>query len=122
RTPWRGRNRLRDWWLAGLVVGCMLARGNGSAEAASLGVNFTDRADSADRVATGEYAGAPGYEQSHWNNVEGAAGTSVQLVDDTGLLLDGVGVTWSCRNTWRSGSAISTPHQRLLFGYLDDTA
>lgn len=100
----------------------MLARGNGSAEAASLGVNFTDRADSSDRVATGEYAGAPGYEQSHWNNVEGAAGTSVQLVDDTGLLLDGVGVTWSCGNTWRSGSAISTPDQRLLFGYLDDTA
>ena len=87
-----------------------------------IGVNFTDVADSADHLGPAETAGVGDFAQGHWNHVDGTVGTQGALVDHLGRAVPGLAVEWSCRNTWRATHGTGTPDQKLLKGYLDDTA
>ena len=69
------------------------------AQAGSIGVNLGGGV-----VASGEWAGAPGYAQQNWNNASGAEGwfgaAHPAPVDDSGAVLPGVTVSWYGDNTW----------------------
>ncbi len=109
-------------WAA--VAAVLVLKFSGPAYAASIGANFLNNnsggaQSSPSPLAAGDEAGAPGYEQSHWNNL-GRWGQTVALPDDTGADT-GVTLTWDSNNAWNNGAATTTPNGRLMYGYLDST-
>src|SRR4051812_19807470 len=95
-----------------------------SAAGPSVGVKYVDNTNSGvqnsnvDSLGAAESAGAPGYQQTNWNNM-GRWGQTVGLNDSTGAAAAGVTTTWDSNNTWRTGSDTSTPNGKLMYGYLD---
>jgi hypothetical protein len=71
-----------------------------------------------DSLGAAESAGAPGYEQTNWNNM-GRWGQTVGLNDSTGAVAAGVTTTWDSNNTWRTGSDTTNSNGKLMYGYLD---
>jgi hypothetical protein len=77
-----------------------------------------------DALAPSDVAGAPGFEQPHWNNLlsdwNGVTGAVPSpLVDDAGAPIPGLSVAYDAPNTWDTGIAIVSPHDRLMRNYLD---
>lgn len=95
----------------------------GTAEAASIGVNYVDTGDAgiqngaSDSLGAAETAGAPGYSQANWNNL-GRWGNPTGLNDSSGTA-SGVNVAWDANNTWQNGAGFSTGDHKLMHSYLD---
>ena len=108
-----------------LVVPLALSALAPAASAQSIGGNFVDNANggvqdaATDALAAGESAGAPGYEQSNWNNLGRWSGL-IPLIDSTGAA-SGVSAAWDSNNTWRNGAGVAAPDAKLMHGYLDST-
>ncbi|MEX2307500.1 MAG: hypothetical protein WD738_07910 [Pirellulales bacterium] len=97
-----------------------------TASAASIGLNYVNTGDSgvqngpSDALGAAEVAGAPGVQESNWNNL-GRWGEAIGgLHDSTGAAI-GVTATWDSNNTWNNGAGSSTPDHKLMHGYLDAT-
>jgi hypothetical protein len=71
-----------------------------------------------DALLPGEVAGAPGYQQSNWNNF-GRWGQTVAMNDNTGSVAAGVTSTWDSNNAWNNGAGVATPNAKLMNGYID---
>jgi hypothetical protein len=106
-----------------------LAAAQLAAAAPAISVNFVDNASAGvqngtvdapivDALLPAEVAGAPGYQQSNWNNF-GRWGQTVAMNDNTGAAAAGVTATWDSNNTWNTGSATTTPNGKLMHGYID---
>lgn len=106
-----------------------LAAAQLAAAAPAISVNFVDNGNAgvqngtvaspiADALLPAEVAGAPGYQQSNWNNF-GRWGQTVAMNDNTGAAAAGVTATWDSNNTWNTGSATTTPNGKLMHGYID---
>jgi len=95
-----------------------------SEASASIGVNFVNSGDggiqngTADALAPGDVAGAPGYAHANWNNLGRWGGNTLNNSSGTA---SGVNITWDSANTWGIGGNTSTPNGRLMEGYLDAT-
>lgn len=93
--------------------------------AASIGLNYVDNGNggvqngSSDSLGAAEVAGAPGYQQSNWNNL-GRWGQTVAVNDSSGAATS-VTTTWDSNNTWNDGAGSGTPDHKLMHGYLDAT-
>ena len=96
-----------------------------AASAQSIGGNFVDNADggvqnaATDALAAGESAGAPGFEQSNWNNLGRWSGL-IPLVGSDGAST-GVTAAWDANNVYRTGAGVASPDAKLMHGYLDAT-
>jgi len=94
-----------------------------------VGLNFgADEGGGAGALGADDTAGVTGSEQSNWNNLDGAEGSSSDIVDATGAAT-GMTVSWTSNNTWAStgrgeeNNAFSDgPDKALLTGYLDTGA
>ena len=105
-----------------LVLICVVA-----ADAASIGVNFRREAGQ-ENMDPSESAGV--VPQTSWNNSDGlATGDSSAnisgpianaIVDDSGVAVPGISVTWTSNGTWSSPNA-GAGDLNLMSGYLDDT-
>jgi hypothetical protein len=95
RFAWSGRQ-----FLVIAAAGLALA---GTAPAATIGVHPTTQANNGgtngNLLAATDMAGAGIYAQVNWNNINGALGTNVALVDSSGAA-SGVSVSWAAPNTW----------------------
>ncbi|MDB6112097.1 MAG: Immunoglobulin I-set domain protein [Pedosphaera sp.] len=95
----------------------------GMASAANIGLHFLNGGNVANSnpnfLAAADAAGAPGHSQVNWNNLSGALGTNVVVIDSSGAS-SGVTVNWACGNTWsQSGATQATPDANLMNPYLD---
>jgi hypothetical protein len=107
-----------------IVLALALVQG---ASAATLGLHFQTGADvggtNGAHLAPTDVAGAPVYAQANWNNLAGAMGTNVAVIDSSGAN-SGVSVNWACANTWsQSGNSTAsqgTPDLNLMNPYLDN--
>lgn len=105
---------------AALVVGAASVAQAGP----SIGINFVNNANTGvlnsepASLGAAESAGAPGYEQTNWNNM-GRWGGAIPVNDNTGAAAAGVTMTWDSNNTWTTASDISTPNGKLMNGYID---
>jgi autotransporter-associated beta strand protein len=110
-----------------LVTAVVLSLGAASlpkAAAQSISVNFgADRSGSSITEA-GKTSGAVPVAGNLWNNTAvNGGGTLGSLLDSTGAATTG-SVTWTCQNTWQSGSGGATATSEngdLTKGYLDDS-
>lgn len=105
----------------------------GAAGPIRIGINFgADEPNGGNQFAVGatESAGAPGYAQTHWNNVTLLNGSVPKVTDSAGNSSP-MSVEWASNNTWAStgrseNNATSfkpgSPDQKLLGGYLDTGA
>lgn len=101
-----------------LVIGlaALLTAGNATAELFPLGVNFSEEATQ--DLTPEEIAGAPGFEQTNWNNL-GRWGNPTPLADNTGTATE-VNVKWDATGTWRTNAdATLGGNHKLMKGYLD---
>ena len=96
------------------------------ASLSTIGVNFVSAEPGAattaaiDALGAGESAGAPGYEQSNWNN-HGRWGDPAALVDGLGGA-SGTTVGWDAAGAWGYNGSVglgSNPNEKLMSGYLD---
>jgi hypothetical protein len=116
------RRRLKCILAAAAVVTIGMA--SAAQAGPAISVNFVNNGNAgvqnAEPASLGaaESAGAPGYEQTNWNNM-GRWGGTVPVNDNTGAAAAGVTITWDSNNTWTTGSDISTPNGKLMNGYID---
>lgn len=100
-----------------------------AASAGNVGINFTtDRAGSANLVI-GEDAGL--VSNTFWNNtdqsINGNTGNVVSPLFGGGLINDDAGnptslsIEWTTNGAWNSGVSSTSPQDKLLDHYLDDT-
>ncbi len=83
-----------------------------------IGVNFSENA--AYSLNAGETAGAPGFEQTNWNNL-GRWGDPTALHDNTGTNV-AVTVKWDSNNTWvNNANETLGGNNKLMKAYLDST-
>ncbi len=119
-----------------VIVTAMLLALPSFANAQSIGVHFPSDRDNA-RLQPNEVAGAPGFEQGHWNSASGTwesannfgnnngDTTNISLPFDFGLLSDSTGtpvgttVEWSSNGTWNTINGAATPDAKLMNGYID---
>lgn len=82
-----------------------------------IGVHFSENA--AHSLTAGETAGAPGFEQTNWNNI-GRWGNPTGLNDGTGAPATGVSVKWDATGMWTNNAneALGGNH-KLMKSYLD---
>ena len=81
-----------------------------------IGVNFGENA--AYQLAPTETAGAPGFEQAHWNNL-GRWGNATVLHDANGSDT-AVSLKWDATGIWQSGANETLGgNNKLMKGYLD---
>ena len=94
------------------------------ASAASIGINYVNSGDdgvrnaAVDSLLPTDVAGAPGYEQSNWNNF-GRWGNPTAVSDSAGLATP-VTSAWDATGTWATtgGTAIPGPtgHDKMMVG------
>jgi len=102
-----------------------------------IGINFSSDRDGAAELAADEVAGFPGFAQAGWNNYIGIPANGTGLMGDTagivspnagvvseedGNQLAGVTVNWSALNSWNTNNGTSNPDNKLMNGYLDNSA
>lgn len=124
-TDQRGLYRSRD---GNAVAGALPDIGAYEAQSLpfALGLNLQDVGVSGgDTMAATEIAGAPGFEQGHWNGLAGSVNSGGTAPDTStrnsagGVPVSGLKVWWKGPNTWRVPGAADTPDKKLMFGYLD---
>lgn len=80
-------------------------------------------------LAPAEVAGTTLTAQANWNYTDNSANGSLAnvlaptngfLVDDSGASTS-VAVSWTAGGTWNTNNGITTPHSKLLNGYIDNT-
>lgn len=107
-----------------LIVGLMVA-GSTTAYGLELGLNFasTDPDAATSSLGAADVAGV--VPQANWNNLTGAAGANVGVLNynNGGVAVASTATaTWSGPNTWRSGgnnAFPAGPDRLLVSGYLD---
>ena len=93
----------------------------GTASAGLVGVNFTGSIDI--QLANYQWAGAPTYEQSNWNNAAGLGGSLSNLVDDAGNT-GSVEMSWDATEIEKGASSIpeeiydTVANIRLMKGFI----
>jgi hypothetical protein len=111
-------------YLFSAAILCALAS---AASAATIGLHFQTGGDvggtNGAHLAPTDVAGAGAYAQVNWNNLAGALGTNVTLMDSSGGA-SGVSANWSAPNTWsqsgNSTASVGTPDANLMNPYLDN--
>ncbi len=112
------------WWAAFVSLLLVLP---GSGMAGTIGVKFLTGANvgntNASILLPTDTAGAGIYAQANWNNVAGALGTNVAVLDSAGAATP-IAVSWSSPNTWsQSGNTTTSqgaPDANLMNSYLDN--
>lgn len=104
-----------------------------SALAETISLNFTGRS-SAFTLGSTDLAGLVGNESgnslgstmaANWNNLNGNAGSNVgNLMDSSGVVVDGVTASWSADNVWdlpnTTGGSNTSANRNMMQGYLDN--
>ncbi len=115
-TDQRGLPRSRD---GDAVAGARADIGAYEAQttpAGSLGFNFAGEGPHA--LAALDRAGAPGFEQTHWNNMGGGSYYANSGHSTAGGGSVTVQAWWDTPNTWSHGTP-ATPDQDLMLSYMD---
>jgi hypothetical protein len=108
------------------ITGVVALSFSGMASGATIGLHFLNGANVTNSnpnalIAT-DVAGAPGYAQANWNNLSGALGTNVVVIDSSGAS-SGVTINWASGNTWsQSGNPSiiqASQDANLMNPYLD---
>lgn len=110
-------------------IGVVVAAAGGfwAAHGESIGVNFCGKSQKSGRVTAEGRAGAPGFEQTRWNNLSGVFPNdpNVPAGDDPANLKDSSGkgtktsAVWLVENTWTTAGPSGTDTERLRRYYLD---
>ncbi|MBI9016185.1 MAG: hypothetical protein JEZ07_02875 [Phycisphaerae bacterium] len=107
-----------------LTLVMLLAVAVGSANAASIAMNFAENAGNQGFVG-GELIGPTNIDSANWNSSidrdSGSLATGVlsDMIDDTGTVTTAV-VSYASNNVWYNGDGIGSDQARLAVGYLDD--
>jgi CSLREA domain-containing protein len=83
----------------------------------SLGFNFNGHDPR--NLLPNDRAGAPGFAQTHWNNLGGDSGSGPQACTLAGGASVTVRAEWDGPNIWHFGLSPVTPDEKLMRGYLD---
>ena len=112
-----------------VCIGVVLAAAGGfwAAHGESIGVNFCGKSQKSGRITPVGRAGAPGFEQTGWNNLSGVFPNdpAVPAGDDPANLKDSAGkgtkasAVWLVENTWTTAGPTGTDTERLRRIYLD---